>query len=134
MSMDYDSLKEDVFNILKTPEYNITIKMYDKQGQLTTNLYDVVWFYLTPYDCMIRIPEGEKFIVKFWKNKNVIHKNIILKIMNRVKNVSNFRGFTFNVKIFNKESNKEKINYNSDVMEESFRPLNEYIDWVRNFK
>lgn len=130
---DIDLLKQDIFGILKTPEYDISIKMYDKNGKLTTNIDNVLWFYINPYDCLIRLPLNDEYIVKFWKNKNTIFQKDVLRIMKRLKNISNFRSYTFNVKIFNKQVNIEKQAQDKDVIEESFEPLSNYVEWINNY-
>ena len=105
--MKYSTLQNDIVNILHSTDYNLYLKLYDKDGNTTINVDDTKWIYINNYNVMISLMDEDNPNISFWKGTNSFNDNM-KKILQRIRELANLNGVSVDVKVYS-NLNQRKI-------------------------
>lgn len=126
--MKYSTLQNDIVNILHSADYNLYLKLYDKDGNTTINVDDTKWIYINNYNIIISLMDEENPNISIWKGTNSFNENM-KKILQRIRELANLNGVSVDVKVYSNLNQRkiynlikytiQQLNKDNDKMNES---------------
>lgn len=126
--MKYSTLQNDIVNILHSADYNLYLKLYDKDGNTTINVDDTKWIYINNYNIIISLMDEENPNISIWKGTNSFNENM-KKILQRIRELANLNGVSVDVKVYSNLNQRkiynlikytiQQLNKDDDKMNES---------------
>jgi len=126
--MKYSTLQNDIVNILHSTDYNLYLKLYDKDGNTTINVDDTKWIYINNYNIIISLMDEENPNISIWKGTNSFNENM-KKILQRIRELANLNGVSVDVKVYSNLNQRkiynlikytiQQLNKDDDKMNES---------------
>lgn len=105
--MKYSTLQNDIINILHSTDYNLYLKLYDKDGNTTINSDDTKWIYINNYNIIISLMDENNPNISIWKGTNSFNENM-KKIVQRIRELANLNGVSVDIKVYS-NLNQRKI-------------------------
>ena len=105
--MKYTSLKSDIINILHSSDYNLNLKIYDKDGKTTLNPDDSQWAYINNYNMMIEFMTEDNHTIYIWKDTKNLDKNM-KNIIQRMRELAILNGVSVQIRVYD-NLNQRKI-------------------------
>lgn len=107
-------LCSDIYKVLAAPSYDYQITMYNSDGEGTISPSEAKWFYITPVNFMIQVPDVGEVIIRpevyLWKSSNIKDEQTI-QVLERLKYVSNQYGYGFTIYDFGSGNLPKKFSH-----------------------
>lgn len=126
--MKYSTLQNDIVNILHSADYNLYLKLYDKNGNTIIDTDDAKWIYINNYNVIISLMDEDNPNISVWKGTNPFNENM-KKILQRIRELANLNGVSVEVKVYSNLNQRKiynlikytisKLNKDDDKMNES---------------
>jgi len=129
-----EQLAEQLYEIASIPDFDNSIKLYDKDGKGIYSPKDARWFYITPNDILIRIPQTKKYteeyeVLMYLNKTSNIKESTLLDMIKRMRLISNVFGLKFTTKLFSRTSPQQKF---LDISRKDKSEMSEGFDKVLN--
>lgn len=105
--MKYTSLKKDIISILHSSDYEFKLKIYDDDGNLTSEPEDSQWIYIENENIMLEFATEEDPVNNIWKEQGDI-STTFEKVIQRIREKSILSGVSVQISLYN-ELNRRKI-------------------------
>lgn len=126
--MKYSTLQNDIVNILHSADYNLYLKLYDKDGNTIIDIDEAKWIYINNYNVMISLMDEDNPNISIWKGTNSFNENM-KKILQRIRELANLNGVSVEVKVYSNLNQRkiynlikytiQQLNKDDDKMNES---------------
>lgn len=105
--MKYTTLKNDIISILHSSDYNLTLKLYDKDGNNNLDAELTKWIYIENKKIMIELADDEEPIIHIWKDQGDVSNDFEILIQ-RLRELSILNGVSVQIHLFN-DLNRRRI-------------------------
>lgn len=126
--ISFKSLAEEVITILQIPSYDLKLKLYTQDGELTTLPEKTRWIYARPDGILITLPDSSLNAeeISMWKYPDIDYDKFI-EIYNYLRMIANQYGLEFTVKDYKKKQIPRKFAIAAKQRREEAKEIEEEV-------
>lgn len=131
--MKYTSLKNDIVNILHSTDYDLYLKFYNEDGNITLEPSDAKWCYINNYNIMIQFMDDEDSTITILKDKNNFD-DTFKKVVQHIRELSILNGVSVQIRVYDNLNQRKLYNFikMNIIKNKQDNQMNESISMLQN--